>query len=209
MQYQNQWQPSEGNQRAENMYYYKEIFGKLKLEIEGIWNGDEIIHLNGQVASKNKTLFNSHHKIEMANGCVIYIETATNLFLRRTAEIRLNHDTLKKQFIISRGDKPFNYWKKDGIKKLRELEITSALQDLKKAIKMHPLDAETYFYLACTYAIKENAKQAFESLVKAVEYHLLDREQIIIEGMLAFIRVHPAFESFAGSNYTELNRDLF
>ncbi len=191
------------------MYYYKEIFGKLKIEIEGVWNGNEIVYINGQTASKGKASFKSQHDITMANGHHMQIQTATNLFLRRTAEIHLNLDLLKKKFILPNGDKPLDYWKHDGIKKLKELEVTNALQDLKKAIKMNTLDAEAYFYLACAYANKENAKQAFESLLKSVEYHLLDHDLIMSEDMLSFIRVHPAFESCKNSGYTDLNRDLF
>jgi len=58
------------------------------------------------------------------------------------------------------------------------------------------------------YSNLEDTKQSFESILKSVEYHLLDHDRIMQESMLAHIRVHPAFESFKESNYTELNRDL-
>jgi len=194
------------------MYYYKEKFGKLQIEIEGVWNGDEIIYINGQLASKKKAKFKTQHDIRLApaaEGHYILIETGLNIFLRRGCKIFLNHDPIKKNFIIPDGDKAANYWKKDGIRNLKNLEVTQAIQDLMKALKMYPGDAEAYFYLACAYSNKENAKQAFESVLKSVEHHLLDHGQIMEEGMLAYMRLHPAFESFKSSGYLNLNRDLF
>lgn len=194
------------------MYYFKEHFGKLQIEIEGVWNGDEIIYINGQLASKKKAKHKTQHDIRLGtaiDGHYILIETALNLFLRRNCKIYLNHDPVKKKFIIPNGDKAAQYWKRDGIKKLKALEVTQAIQDLMKAIKMSPMDAEAYFYLACAYSNKENAKKAFESVLKSVEFNLLNHNQILEEGMLAYMRLHPAFESFKNSGYLNLNRDLF
>jgi len=98
------------------MYYYKENLGKLTIEIEGVWNGDELIYINGQVASKQKAVLKTEHYIRLSpeeGSEYIIVQTGTNLFLRRTCKIYYNHDLIKPKFILPNGDKPLTYQKKN------------------------------------------------------------------------------------------------
>ncbi len=97
----------------------------------------------------------------------------------------------------------FNQHKTAGLKKLNEYHTEDALEELKKAEEKNPKDAEIQFYKACAFSILEKPAEGFEALKKSVELGLNNRDSILTNEMLAYIRIQPAFEDFVHSNYTQ------
>jgi Tfp pilus assembly protein PilF len=92
---------------------------------------------------------------------------------------------------------------------LKEYALEAAVVELNKAADVDPDDPEIYFHLACAYSVLEKTVEGFESLKKAVENRLPNTEMILNHDMLAFLRMHEAFEDFMKSNFTEYDKSLF
>ena len=104
--------------------------------------------------------------------------------------------------------RPKNTAKKTGIVKLKEYDVADAIEELNKAADIDPDDPEIHFYLACAYSLEERTQDAFESIKMAVKKRMQDTEMILNHDMLAFIRMHPAFEGFLNSNFTKYDESL-
>jgi Flp pilus assembly protein TadD len=104
--------------------------------------------------------------------------------------------------------RPKNKLKKKGIEKLKEYDVGDAIEDLTKALDIDPDDPEIYFHLACAYSLQERTENAFESIKMAVEKRMQDTEMILNHDMLAYVRMHPAFEDFLNSNFTIYDKSL-
>jgi len=96
-----------------------------------------------------------------------------------------------------------NKAKKSGIIKMKEYQLEEALEDFLKAKKQDPKDPEIYFHLACIYSVLEKTKEGFESIKEAKANGFRDEDAFLNHDMLAYLRIHPAFEDFVESGYTE------
>ncbi len=104
--------------------------------------------------------------------------------------------------------KPKNDAKKLGITKLKDFDLEEAVIEFRKALDVDSKDPEIYFHMACAHSVLENTLEGFESLKKAVENHLPNTEMILNHDMLAYLRMHPVFEDFLNSNFTEYDVKL-
>lgn len=104
--------------------------------------------------------------------------------------------------------KPRNKSKKEGLLKLKEYDLEDALVDFKNALETDPKDPEIYFHMACAYSVLEQTPEGFECLKKAVAFGLQDHEMILHHDMLAFLRMHDAFEGFLNSRFTTYDERL-
>ena len=149
----------------------------------------------------------------MENGqSATYVLTSkVNDHLQVLLDLKRNGKIVQEDIPVQWGTKPKrpkNTPKKTGLVKLKEYELGEAIDDLNKALDIDPDDPEIYFYLACAYSLQEKTLEGFESLRKAVENRLQDLEMILNHDMLAFLRMHPAFEGFLNSNFTEYDKSL-
>ncbi len=196
------------------MQYQKLSSGDTVIEFHNNWLGEETIIINGQIVSKKSSIMGTNHYFQvLENGHIAkYVLTSrlndsfqVLLDLRRNGQIV--HDGVVVQF-GTKPKQPKNKAKKNGIKKLKEYELNEAIDDLKKALEIDPDDPETYFYLACAYSLQEMTLEGFESIKLAVEKKLQDTEMILNHDMLAYLRMHPAFEEFLNSNFTAFDEKL-
>lgn len=191
------------------MQYQKLTTGNIVIEFHNNWLGQETVIVNGQIVSKESSIWGTnHHFTIMENGhAVRYIlTTKVNSNMQVLLDLRRNREIVQENVPVQFGSfpkKPQNKAKKQGLLKLKEFEVKKALAEFEKALDLEPKDPEIYFHMACAYSNLEKTKEGFESLKKAVENGLQDNEMILNHDMLAYLRMHEAFESFLNSGFTE------
>lgn len=202
------------------MYYKKINFEGLIIEFHSNWLGEETVGVNGQTVSKKSSIMGTDHYFSiLENGSISrYILTSkldasmsVFLDLRRNGQMILE-DTPVPNAGMYRSTGRLSIlspYKISGLNKLKEYRIEEAIEDLNKALEKNPEDPEIYFHLACAYSIQEKALDGFECLRKAVSLNLNNRDMILSHDMLAYLRMHPAFETFQHSNYTTYDKALF
>lgn len=94
-----------------------------------------------------------------------------------------------------------NQAKRAGLRFLDNYDLKEAIEELNKAKKIDPRDAEIYFRLAGAYSLTENTRQSLINLDKALKLGH-PKEAIHSEDHLAFIRIQPAFQRFLRNDYT-------
>ncbi|MEO7174934.1 MAG: hypothetical protein ABIV51_03775 [Saprospiraceae bacterium] len=191
------------------MQYKKVVSGDTIIEFHNNWLGEETVIVHGKIVSKKSSIMGAHHPFTVVeNGEEVrYVlsskvsdELSVFLDLRKNGEIVQADIPVKYGFAPS---KPQNAAKDKGIVCLNKYEIKEAIKDLKIALDIDPVDPEINFYLACAYSLSENATMAFEQIKKAIENKLQGTESILTHDMLAFVRIHPAFEEFLHSGFKE------
>jgi hypothetical protein len=197
------------------MQYQKITSGKTVIEFHNNWMGEETVIISGQVVSKKSSVWGAHHHftlLEDGEQVRYVLTTKVDSFLQVLLDLRRNGVLVHENVIVgygSRPSKPKNTAKNDGIIKLKEYALEAAVVELNKAADVDPDDPEIYFHLACAYSVLEKTVEGFESLKKAVENRLPNTEMILNHDMLAFLRMHEAFEGFMKSNFTEYDKSLF
>ena len=93
-----------------------------------------------------------------------------------------------------------NAKKRSGIKKLRNFDVNEAIEDLNEALEISPKDKDIHFQLACAYSLNEDAVKSLRHLQQAVQLGL-DRSLLATNDLLAYIRIHPAYERFINNGY--------
>ncbi|MEM1121970.1 MAG: arginine deiminase family protein [Bacteroidota bacterium] len=96
-----------------------------------------------------------------------------------------------------------NKAKKSGVVKMKDYQLEEALTDFLEAQKVDAKDPEIYFHLACIYSVLEKTKEGFEAIKNAKKHGFTDEDAFLNHDMLAYLRIHPAFEDFVESGYTE------
>ncbi len=193
------------------MQYKKIKTDTITIEFHNNWLGQETVIVNGQVVSQKSSILGTHHPFTvMENGhpASYVLTTKVNDHLQVFLDLRKNGKIIEEDIVLPYGNKPKlpkNKFKIDGIAKLKNYFIAEGIDDLNKALGITPEDPEIYFYLACGYSIEEKVLEGFESLRMAVKYHLHDREAIVSEDMLAFLRMHDEFENFLNSDFTQFD----
>ena len=197
------------------MYYKKIASGKTIIEFHNNWLGQETVIVNGQTVSKKYSILGTSHYfsvLEEGHQARYVLTTRVHsdgisvvIDLSRNGEVL--HVSLPIKFGFG-APKTKNKPKRAGILQLQEYHLEDALRHFDEALNIDFKDPEIYFYQACAYSIMERPEDGFEALKKAVEYRLPDQEAIFNHDMLAFLRMHPAFEHFVNSGFTEYELDL-
>lgn len=193
------------------MQYQKLTTGNIVIEFHNNWLGEETVIVNGQIVSKESSIWGTHHHFTvMEDGHAIryILTTKVNSNLQVLLDLRRNGKIVQENVPVQFGSfpkKPQNKAKKQGLLKLKEYEVKEALAELDKALDLEPKDPEIYFHMACAYSNLEKTKEGFESLKKAVENGLQDNEMILNHDMLAYLRMHEAFEGFLNSGFTKFD----
>lgn len=190
------------------MHYQKLTAGDIIIEFHNNWLGEETVIINGQVVSKKSSITGAHHPFTLLeNGKEVKyvltskVDAALEVFL----DLRRNHELIHENVPVQFGTgpkRPKNMSKQKGILFLKEYKLDKAVIALKEAIDITPDDPEIHFHLACAYSVLEKTREGFESLQHAVALKLQNTENILNHDMLAFLRLHPAFEGFLQSNFT-------
>jgi tetratricopeptide (TPR) repeat protein len=196
------------------MQYRKIICGETVIEFHNNWLGEETVIANGQLVSKKSSVYGTNHPfnvLEQGNQVRYVLRTRVNDNLAVVLDIKRNgtyiHEDLPVKFAFGTGI-PQNKAKKNGLRKLNEYDLDEALDEFVVALETDPQDPEIYFHMACAYSIQEKTEEGFESLRKAVKNKLADTEMILNHDMLAFLRMHPAFEDFLHSGFSIYNKRL-
>jgi TM2 domain-containing membrane protein YozV len=91
--------------------------------------------------------------------------------------------------------------KQNGLKKYKEFDYFSAIEDFGKALAIDNKDMSFHWNLTCLYSLTEQKELAFYHLQKAVELGFKDYEKIKTHDALSFIRVQPEFDEFARNGF--------
>lgn len=189
--------------------HYKKI--KIKdtiVEFHNNWVGVETIIINGQIVSKKSSVWGAHHRftlIEDGKEAKYVLTTKVGADFAVLLDLHRNGKTVEENIAVEHGGKPkwpSNKFKKEGIDKLNNYYVDDAIKELNKALEISADDPELYFYLACAYSVKEDLVEGFRNIYLAVKHNLYDKEEILDNDMLAFLRMNEAFEPFFASNYT-------
>ncbi len=135
------------------------------------------------------------------------VDSALQVFL----DLRRNQELIQENIPVKYGNgpkQPKNTFKQQGILYLKEYQLEKAVVTLKQSLDISPEDPEIHFHLACAYSVLEQTQGGFERLKKAVALKLQNTEIILNHDMLAFLRLHPAFEGFLQSNFTNFDINL-
>lgn len=191
------------------MQYQKITSGNIVIEFHNNWLGEETVIVNGQVVSKKSSVWGTNHYFTISeNGADVRYILTTKVVdgLQVALDLSRNGELIQENVPVKFGSmpkKPANKAKKRGLAELKEYGLETALIEFEKALEQDPNDPEIYFHMACAHSVKENTGDGFWCLKKAVDNGLADKEMILNHDMLAFIRMHPAFEDFLNSGFTE------
>ncbi|MFM7090657.1 MAG: NINE protein [Bacteroidota bacterium] len=94
-----------------------------------------------------------------------------------------------------------NSFVKSGKAKFLSYDYDGAIADFTKALEVNPREIAAHFNIACAYSLNENVDKSLYHLDKAVLYGFDDFEKLKSHDALAFIRVQPAFLTFAKNGF--------
>lgn len=187
------------------MQYIRAVVGDTLIEFyNSIW-GEETVKVNGQEVSRQKSIMGAQHFFTLTeNGeearYVVVSKVLGNL--SPAIDIFRNGVAVCINLEVVEANKHDNPLKKKGLRLLNDYRLNEALEALIKAGDLDRLDAEIPLYMACVYSLKEDAVNGFACLLSARKKNLSDISVIDTHDMLAFLRLHPAFEAFRASGYT-------
>lgn len=196
------------------MHYQKIKSGATVIEFHNNWLGEETVIINGQVVSKKSSVWGTHHYfnvIEQGHNVRYVLTTKVNASMQVFLDLKRNGKVVEEDLPVLYGSKPRkpkNTAKREGISKLMEYELDEAIASLRLALDIDEDDPEIYFHMACAHSVQENTKEGFESLRLAVHHKLKNTEMILNHDMLAFLRMHDAFEGFFHSNFEKYDLKL-
>ncbi len=194
------------------MQYLKLKTERTIIEFHNNLLGVETVIANGIEVSKKSSILGVHHHFTvMEDGeSVRYVLTSkAGKDLQCYIDLKRNGILLHEDIRLKLGSKPINKSKIKGLKYLLDYDMEKALEHFEKAADIDKDDPTIYFHMACAYSNLEDADAGFFYLKKAVEYNFPDHELILSHDMLAFLRMHPAFESFKESGFTEYHFDEY
>lgn len=196
------------------MQYQKIVSGKYLIELHNSWTGEESVFVNGQLVSKKYSVWGTNHYFVIMEGeqqIRFILTTKVNQGMQVMFDVSRNGALVSEDVPLPYGtmpEKPHLELKRSGLNHLKEFDLELAIEDFTLAVEISPEDPELYFYMACAYSVLEQPLQGFECLKKAVEAGLQGREWIATHDMLAYLRMHPAFEDFKASKFTRINKEL-
>lgn len=196
------------------MQYQKLTSGDTTIEFHNNWMGEETVIVKGQIVSKKSSVWGTDHRftvLEKGKKVKFVLTTKVDanmqvlLDLRRNDKLVINDLKVNYGFMPKNANKP----KQQGIQKLKAYQLKEALEDFQQALKENDEDPEIYFHMACAYSVLEQPLEGFENLKMAVEHNLQNTEMILNHDMLAFLRLHDAFEGFFESGFRKFDKKLF
>lgn len=194
------------------MQYQKITSGDTVIEFHNNWLGEETVIVKGQVVSKKSSIWGIDHKFsvqEKGKEVRFILTTKVDANMQVLLDLRRNGKKVVEDLPVKLGwmpKTPKNLPKQQGIQKLKEYKLEEALVDFKEALKENDEDPEIYFHMACAYSVLERTQEGFEALRKAVEHNLQNTEMILNHDMLAFLRLHDAFEGFFASGFKKYDK---
>lgn len=196
------------------MQYQKIVSEDTTIEFHNNWLGEETVIVKGQIVSKKSSVWGIDHPftvLEKGKEVKFVLTTKVDANMQVLLDLRRNKKLVVNDLPVKYGSLPksSNKAKQEGIQKLKAYQLKEALEDFQKALKENDEDPEIYFYLACAYSVLEQPLEGFESLAKAVEHNLQNTEMILNHDMLAFLRLHDAFEGFFESGFRKFDKKLF
>jgi tetratricopeptide (TPR) repeat protein len=197
------------------MQYRKIISGNTVIEFHNNWLGEETVIANGHLVSQKSSIMGTNHFFNvMENGDTVrfMLRTRINNNMAVVLDLKRNGILVAEDIPVSLSfgiGKSQNKLKKKGLIKLKEYDLDAALEDFIKALVEDPKDPEIFFHMACAYSVQEKAEEGFEALRNSVKNNLGDTEMILNHGMLAFLRMHPAFDDFLKSGFKKFDKSLF
>jgi hypothetical protein len=196
------------------MQYVKLISGNLIIEFHNKWTGEETVIVNGQVVSKESSIWGTQHyftAVEQGhNNRYVLTTKVDGMTMQVMVDLSKNGVLIHQNVPVPFGSgnrKVTNKAKKKGMSFLSEYDLEEALVEFEKALSVDPHDPEVHFHMACAYSILERTLEGFESLRLSVKYHLRDKDMILSHDMLAFIRMNEAFEDFVESDFLEYDEE--
>lgn len=195
------------------MQYQKITSEATTIEFHNNWLGEETVIVKGQVVSKKSSIMGADHPftvLEKGKKVQFVLTTKLNAHGEVLLDLRRNDKLVVSDLRVAYGFLPknANKAKQEGIQKLKAYQLNEALEDFKKALKENNEDPEIYFHMACAYSVLEKPLEGFESLKKAVANNLQNTEMILNHDMLAFLRLHDAFEGFFESGFKKFDKAL-
>ncbi len=196
------------------MQYHKFTQGDTTIEFHNNWLGEETVIVNGQIVSKKYSVWGTNHYfnvMEDGRHARYILTTGIDQGMQVVIDLSRNGALIFEKVPVKYGSRPASPHlkaKKDGLNKLKSYDLEEALEFFEEALKFHPKDPEVYFHMACAYSVLERTKEGFEALKNAVAYSLQDQEEILNHDMLAFLRMHEAFEGFLNSGFQEYDDSL-
>ena len=184
------------------------------IEFHNNWLGVETVICNGKMVSKESSIWGTNHYFtEMEDGHLAryILTTKVNESMQVMLDLSRNGELIQKDIPVIFGTKPkapINKPKKLGLAKLNAYDLDDALAFFKMALDIDPKDPEIFFHMACAHSVLEETQEGFEALKLAKLNGLSDTETILTHDMLAFIRLHPSFEPFLQSGFTEYQLNL-
>lgn len=191
------------------MQYQKLVSGNTIIEFHNNWLGEETVIVNGQIVSKKSSITGTHHHFtvkEESDTARYVLTTKLDMNMQVLVDLRRNGILIHQDVVVRYGGvpkSPVNKAKKQGLIYLKQYDLEEAVAELQKAVDIDPDDPEIYFHLACAYSVMEKPQEGFECLMLTVKKGLQNTEMILDHDMLAFLRMHPAFEGFLNSNFTQ------
>lgn len=196
------------------MQYQKLTSGETVIEFHNNWLGEETVIVNGQVVSKKYSMWGTNHFFTvMEDGHQIryILTTRVDANMQVVIDLSKNGQIVKEALAVPFGSRPASphlKLKKEGLDFLKAYDLDDALEKFQEALEINPKDAEIYFHMACAYSVLERTKEGFDALKMAIEHSLQDQEEILNHDMLAFLRMHEAFEGFLNSGFQEYDEKL-
>lgn len=183
------------------MYYIKYRFESTQIEFTNSFSGKETVIANGHIVSVKSSFLGTDHHFEVNEG-----GQETQYTLRTKIHgptmvaidiIRNGHFILKNESVPygSRRDRHSALYK-DALIKLRAFDLEAAIELFSKGLNTEPDNPDLHFYKACAHSLLEEKESAFIHLEYAIKHGLVNRNLILNEDALAFIRVTDEFEAF-------------
>ncbi|NND34577.1 MAG: hypothetical protein HKN76_18470 [Saprospiraceae bacterium] len=197
------------------MHYKKLHVGDTVVEFHNNWLGEETVIVFGKIVSKKSSILGTNHYFEVQeNGerAKYVLTTKVDANLQVKIDLLRNGDLIQTDVPIDFGTMPktpANLEKEKGLVCLKQYDLQEALDHFKKSLDFDAKDPEIYFHMACAYSVLEMPLEGFRSLEKAVTNNLQDTEAILNHDMLAYVRMHPAFEDFSNSRFTKIDESQF
>jgi hypothetical protein len=200
--------------QKKTMQYQKLTTGETTIEFHNNWLGEETVIVNGQIVSKKYSVWGTNHfftVMEDGRQTRYILTTRVDANMQVVIDLSKNGQLIEEGVSVPFGSRPASphlKLKKEGLDLLKVYDLDDALEKFHEALEIKPQDAEIYFHMACAYSVLEKPKEGFDAIKMAIEHSLQDQEEILNHDMLAFLRMHQAFESFLNSGFKEYDEKL-
>ena len=185
------------------------------IEIFNNWIGVHTVKVNDLIVSKKFSYADCNLPFDLIeNGeeinYMLIVKIGSKDMLLKTNEILVDllreNTKIKEDVLLVFGTdtkKSTNKEKVEGLKLLKEFQISAAIESFKKALEIDRHDPEIHFSLACCYSNQEMTEEGLKSLKLAIENNLLDLDSLLKHDLLAYLRLQDGFKELIDQNTTE------